>query len=220
MPPPTIVILLLMTTSFASLEGKVRRSLVRYTVPVMTRLNGPVGGPELLLELDREAPLPLHEQIESSIRDDIRSGRLAAGTRLPSSRALASGLGVSRGVVTEAYGQLAAEGYLHASQGAPVRVASAVRASAPRAPARSLLPSFSYHFHPGLPDLGGFPRDRWLRSLRAAWQRAPIGAIGYADPRGVPELREALAEYLGRVRGAATDPEHTLICTGFTQGLS
>ncbi len=129
-------------------------------------------------------------------------------------------LGVSRGVVTEAYGQLAAEGYLHTRQGAPVRVASAVRASAPRAPARSLLPSFAYHFHPGLPDLAGFPRDRWLRSLRAAWRQAPIDAIGYADPRGVPELREALAEYLGRVRGAATDPEHTMICTGFTQGLS
>ncbi len=187
----------------------------------MASSNGPVGaGPELLLRLDRDDPVALHEQIERSIRDDIRSGRLAAGSRLPSSRTLAGELGVSRGVVTEAYGQLAAEGYLHTRQGAPVRVASAVRASAPRAPARSLLPSFAYHFHPGLPDLAGFPRDRWLRSLRAAWRQAPIGAIGYADPRGVPELREALAEYLGRVRGAATDPEHTLICTGFTQGLS
>jgi GntR family transcriptional regulator/MocR family aminotransferase len=187
----------------------------------MALSNGPVGaGPELLLRLNREDPVALHEQIERSLRDDIRAGRLAAGSRLPSSRALATELGVSRGVVTEAYGQLAAEGYLHTRQGAPVRVASAVRASAPRAPARSLLPSFTYHFHPGLPDLAGFPRDRWLRSLRSAWRQAPIGAIGYADPRGVPELREALAEYLGRVRGAATDPEHTLVCTGFTQGLS
>ena len=187
----------------------------------MALSDGPVGGgPELLLSLDRDEAVALHEQIERSLRDDIRAGRLAAGARLPSSRALAGELGVSRGVVTEAYGQLAAEGYLHTRQGAPVRVASAVRASAPRAPARSLLPSFAYHFHPGLPDLAGFPRDRWLRSLRAAWRQAPIGAIGYADPRGVPELREALAEYLGRVRGAATDPEHTMICTGFTQGLS
>jgi GntR family transcriptional regulator/MocR family aminotransferase len=174
----------------------------------------------LLLRLDRDGPLALHEQIERSIRDDIRAGRLAAGSRLPSSRGLAAGLGVSRGVVTEAYEQLAAEGYLQTRQGAPVRVASAVGTSAPRAPARSLLPSFSYHFHPGLPDLAGFPRDRWLRSLRSAWREAPIGAVGYSDPRGVPALREALAEYLGRVRGAATDPEHTMICTGFTQGLS
>jgi GntR family transcriptional regulator/MocR family aminotransferase len=174
----------------------------------------------LLLRLDRDGPLALHEQIERSIRDDIRAGRLAAGSRLPSSRGLAAGLGVSRGVVTEAYEQLAAEGYLQTRQGAPVRVASAVGTSAPRAPARSLLPSFAYHFHPGLPDLAGFPRDRWLRSLRSAWREAPIGAVGYSDPRGVPALREALAEYLGRVRGAATDPEHTMICTGFTQGLS
>ena len=86
----------------------------------MASSNGPVGaGPELLLRLDRDDPLALHEQIERSIRDDIRGGRLAAGSRLPSSRALASELGVSRGVVTEAYGQLAAEGYLHTRQGAP-----------------------------------------------------------------------------------------------------
>ena len=156
----------------------------------MASSDGPVGGgPELLLGLDRGDQVALHEQIERSLRDDIRAGRLAAGARLPSSRALAVELGVSRGVVTEAYGQLAAEGYLHTRQGAPVRVASAVRASAPRAPARSLLPSFAYHFHPGLPDLAGFPRDRWLRSLRAAWRQAPMDAIGDDDPRGVPELR-------------------------------
>lgn len=187
----------------------------------MADSTGPVTpGPELLLRLDREGPLPLHEQIERSIREDIRAGRLGAGARLPSSRALATELGVSRGVVTEAYGQLTAEGYLRTSQGAPVRVAATVRASAPRAPARSLLPRFPYHFHPGLPDLAGFPRDRWLRSLRAAWREAPIDAVGYPDPRGVPELRETLGAYLGRVRGAATDPEHTLVCTGFSQALS
>jgi GntR family transcriptional regulator/MocR family aminotransferase len=140
--------------------------------------------------------------------------------RLPSTRSLSSELGVSRGVVTEAYGQLAAEGYLETRQGAPVRVARAVRGAVERVPARSLLPSFPYHFHPGMPDLAGFPRDRWLRSLRAAWRESPLGAVGYGDPRGVPELREALGEYLGRVRGAAADPEHTLICTGFMQGFS
>ncbi len=139
---------------------------------------------------------------------------------MPSTRGLAAELGVSRGVVTEAYGQLAAEGYLNTRQGAPVRVATAVRASIPRAPARSLLGSFAYHFHPGLPDLAGFPRDGWLRSLRTALRDSPHGALGYGDPRGVPELREALSDYLGRVRGTAADPEHMLICTGFTQGFS
>jgi GntR family transcriptional regulator/MocR family aminotransferase len=173
-----------------------------------------------LVELDRGAAVPLHEQIERSIRDDIRAGRLAAGARLPSTRGLAAELGISRGVVSEAYGQLAAEGYLLARQGAPTSVAHTVRAPAPRTAAPSLLPSFAYRLDPGLPDLAGFPRDRWLRSLRAAWREAPIDAVDYPDPRGVPALRETLAEYLGRVRGAAADPEQLIVCTGFTQALS
>lgn len=186
----------------------------------MTRSIGPVAIAGLLLRLDREAETPLHEQIERSVRADIRAGRLVAGTRLPSTRGLAAELGVSRGVVSEAYGQLAAEGYLLAGQGAPTRVALTVRTQAARPPARSLQPSFAYRLDPGLPDLAGFPRDRWLRSLRAAWREAPIDAVDYPDPRGVPSLREALAEYLGRVRGAAADPEHLIVCTGFSQGLS
>jgi len=181
---------------------------------------GPVTGPELLVELDRTGELPLHEQLESSLRENIRRGRLPAGTRLPSTRGLAAELGVSRGVVTEAYSQLSAEGYLETRQGATVRVARAVRAAVPRAPARSLLPSFPYHFHPGLPDLAGFPRNRWLRSLRAALAESPLDAVGYGDPRVVPQLRETLADYLGRARGTAADPENMLVCTGFMQGFS
>ncbi len=187
----------------------------------MASVSEPVGeGPGLLVAIERESDLPLHEQVERSIREDVQTGRLAAGARLPSSRTLAKELGISRGVVSEAYGQLAAEGYLLTRQGAPVRVARTVRAASPRPPAHSLLPSYAYDFRPGLPDLAGFPRDRWLRSLRAAWREAPIDAAGYPDPRGVPALREALAEYLGRVRGAAVEPEQTIVCTGFAQALS
>jgi GntR family transcriptional regulator/MocR family aminotransferase len=184
---------------------------------------GPVEegrGPNLLVEIDRSGELPLHEQLERVLRERIRSGTLSSDTQLPSTRALASELGVSRGVVTEAYGQLAAEGYLTISQGAPVRVARAVRTASPRAPARSLLESFPYHFHPGLPDLAGFPREAWLRSLRTALRESPLAATGYGDPRGVPELREALAGYLGRVRGVEADPEHMLVCTGFMQAFT
>ncbi|HWT90054.1 MAG TPA: PLP-dependent aminotransferase family protein, partial [Solirubrobacterales bacterium] len=180
---------------------------------------GPVGR-SFLIQLDREGELPLHEQIERAVRDGIREGRLAAGTRLPSTRALAAELGVSRGVVTEAYGQLAAEGYLLTRQGAPVQVSRSVRPARPREPAGSLLPSYRYRFDPGLPDLAAFPRDRWLRSLRAAWRQAPIDAVGYPDPRGVPALRQSLADYLGRVRGVAAEPEQMLICSGFSQGFS
>jgi GntR family transcriptional regulator/MocR family aminotransferase len=162
----------------------------------------------------------MYEQLEQILREAIRDGRLPAGSRLPSSRALATELGISRGVITTAYEQLAAEGYLDSRQGAPVRVAGGVRTQAPRPPAPPLEPRLAYEFTPGLPDLAGFPRDRWLRSLRAAWRESPLDAVGYGDPRGVPELREALAAYLGRVRGASPDAEHMIVCTGFRQGFS
>jgi GntR family transcriptional regulator/MocR family aminotransferase len=186
----------------------------------MTAEKGPVVGPGLLIALQRSRELPLHEQIERSLREQIRTGRLAAGSALPSTRGLAGELGVSRGVVSEAYGQLAAEGYLTMSQGAPVRVAAAVRAAPARPQATSLAQSFAYDFRPGLPDLAGFPREAWLRSLRSALRDSPLDALGYPDPRGAPELREALAGYLGRVRGADAEPEHVIVCTGFMQGLS
>ena len=186
----------------------------------MTGEKGPVAGPELLIALRRSGELPLHEQIERSLREQIRAGRLAAGSALPSTRGLATELGVSRGVVTEAYGQLAAEGYLTMSQGAPVRVAAAVRTAPARPPASTLAQSFAYDFRPGMPDLAGFPREAWLRSLRAAVRDSPLDALGYPDPRGAPALREALAGYLGRVRGADAEPEQVIVCTGFMQGLS
>jgi GntR family transcriptional regulator / MocR family aminotransferase len=182
---------------------------------------GHVTGPvDLLVSLERDGERPLYEQLERLLRDAVRDGRLEPGVRLPSSRALAVELGVSRGVVTSAYDQLVAEGYLETRQGAPVRVASGVRAQPPRPAAPSLVDHFAYDFSPGLPDLAGFPRDRWLRALRRAWRESALDAVGYGDPRGVPELRQALADYLRRVRGAAPDPEHMLICTGFRQGLS
>jgi GntR family transcriptional regulator/MocR family aminotransferase len=183
----------------------------------VAHFKGPV---DVLVELRARGDLPLYEQLERSFRGAIRDGRLQAGARLPSSRGLAAELGISRGVVTSAYDQLVAEGYLETRQGAPVRVARGVRAQPSRPPTPSLLPKFAYDFSPGLPDLAGFPRHSWLRSIRSAWRETALDAIGYADPRGVPELREALADYLGRVRGAAPDPEHLMVCTGFRQGFS
>lgn len=172
------------------------------------------------MELDRNSEQPLYEQLEHRLRAAIRDGRLAAGARLPSSRGLAAELGISRGVVTSVYDQLAAEGYLDTRQGAPVRVAQGVRAQPPRPPAPPLTPRSAYDFSPGLPDLAGFPRERWLRSLRTAWRETALDAVGYGDPRGASALRETLADYLGRVRGAAADAEHLIVCTGFRQGLA
>src|SRR5581483_7792992 len=79
--------------------------------------------PDLLIRLDRSAREPLRTQLETSLREAIRGGRLHAGERLPSSRELARELGVSRGMVQECYGQLLAEGYLTSRTGSATRVA-------------------------------------------------------------------------------------------------
>ena len=79
---------------------------------------------DVLIEVRRDSGVPLHRQIEASIRDGIRAGRLPRGTSLPPTRVLADDLGVSRGVVVEAYQQLVAEGYLTSRAGSYTRVAS------------------------------------------------------------------------------------------------
>src|ERR1700728_5288408 len=79
--------------------------------------------PGLLVRLDRAASQPLRAQLEASLREAIRGGRLRAGERLPSSRELARALGVSRGMVQDCYGQLLAEGYLTSRTGSATRVA-------------------------------------------------------------------------------------------------
>jgi GntR family transcriptional regulator / MocR family aminotransferase len=177
-------------------------------------------GPELLLRLDRTLPEPLGSQLERELREAIRSGRLGTGERLPSSRALAGELGVSRGLVLDCYQQLQAEGYLTTRTGSATRVgAGAYLEPAPPVPAAP--PSrLAIDFRPGLPDLSSFPRRDWLWALREAAREAPTDAFGYGDPRGSAALREVLAAYLRRVRAAAADPERLVICSGFAQGLN
>lgn len=180
----------------------------------------PTRDPELLLSLDSSAATPLHSQLEMELRNLVRGGRLTPGARLPSTRALASKLGVSRGVVLEAYSQLVAEGYLTASQGAPTRVATMPSSELPPLAATPGAGRRPYELDPALPDLAAFPRGVWLRSLRNALREAPFDALAPSDPRGSAELRNALMSYLGRARGAAPEPEHTLVCAGFTSAFA
>jgi GntR family transcriptional regulator / MocR family aminotransferase len=99
----------------------------------MARL-GSSSNAELLVELRRNVESgPLHHQLEQELRASIGSGRLAAGSVLPSSRALAAHLGLSRGVVVEAYEQLIAEGYLTSRHGGSTRVNPSVSIAAPHA---------------------------------------------------------------------------------------
>ncbi len=94
-------------------------------------ISGTTSGPELLVELDRAAPDPLHRQLANGLRDAIRTGRLSPHTRLPSTRVLAADLGVSRRLVVDAYSQLVAEGFLLSRHGSGTRVATVDAASAP-----------------------------------------------------------------------------------------
>jgi GntR family transcriptional regulator / MocR family aminotransferase len=176
---------------------------------------------ELLLALDRGSGAPLRLQVHDQLRAAIRDGRLGHGVRLPSTRVLARDLGVSRGVVTDAYEQLAAEGWLAPRRGAGTSVAAAaVGSPADSAPRSHSGRSLRYDFRPGAPDLASFPRAGWLAAERRALRAAPDAALGYGDPRGAPELRAALADYLGRVRGVAAGAERVVVVAGFAQGLA
>ncbi|MBZ6172520.1 PLP-dependent aminotransferase family protein [Streptomyces olivaceus] len=163
----------------------------------------------------------LRRGLTGALREAVRIGRLAPGTRLPSSRTLAADLGIARNTVADAYADLVAEGWLTARQGSGTRVADravvppADTAPRPRGPARP-----AYDLRPGTPDLASFPRAEWLKAARRALTAAPNDALGYGDPRGRPELRGALAGYLARARGVRADPERLLVCGGFAHGLT
>jgi GntR family transcriptional regulator/MocR family aminotransferase len=172
------------------------------------------------LHLDLTGPR-VRSGLESALREAVRGGRLRPGTRLPSSRALATDLGMARNTVADCYAQLVAEGWLAARQGSGTWVAE--RAPAPPATAGAPPPAAArqarYDLRTGVPDLAAFPRQAWLAAGRKALGAAPARALGYTDPRGLPELRTALAGYLARARGVAVTPDRVVVCAGFAQGL-
>jgi GntR family transcriptional regulator/MocR family aminotransferase len=178
------------------------------------------AGIELLVRLDRASATPLRVQLEHQLRDAVRSGKLRPGAPLPATRALAAELAVARNVVTDAYSQMIAEGYFVARQGAATRVAElAERPQA--APRRSPdAPAWRFDLRPGAPDVTLFPRRAWANALAQALRDAPDVRFDYGDPRGAPELRHALADYLGRVRGVAAHPGSIVVTSGVAQGLA
>ncbi|MEU1286538.1 PLP-dependent aminotransferase family protein [Kitasatospora sp. NPDC005856] len=186
-------------------------------------------GGDLHLDLTerRAAGAGLRAALEDALREAVQDGRLAPGTRLPSSRALGEDLGIARNTVVEAYGQLTAEGWLSSRQGSGTTVARRAvpeppqgrRPAAPTAPTAPRRPTARYDLMSGRPDLSLFPRTAWLAAARRVLATAPHEALDYGSPLGRIELRQALTHYLARVRGVRTDPDHLLVCTGVTQGL-
>jgi GntR family transcriptional regulator / MocR family aminotransferase len=198
----------------------------------------------ILLDL-RKTNGPLYRRVYHALKSTIREGRLAAEARLPSTRALAADLRVSRNTVMLAYEQLLAEGYVVSRNRATASVASTLPMSAapsssrpkpgslpplsayarrlttllgtpPTRPSRSDL---RYDFRYGEPSIDEFPREIWRRLLAARARRPARDAFGYADPAGHAPLRAALAEYLKRARGVVCEPDQIVITSGSQQGF-
>nr|BEK70321.1 PLP-dependent aminotransferase family protein [Kitasatospora purpeofusca] len=178
---------------------------------------GPTGAD---LHLDLPATGSRRSALMDALREAIRSGRLAPGTRLPPYRALAADLGIARNTAADAYAELVAEGWLTARQGSGTTVAERAEPVPPTRARRSSRPPRPAHdLRQGQPDAAAFPRTAWLAAGRRALTAAPNEAFGPGDPQGRRELREALADYLARARGVRTDPDRIVVCSGFAHAL-
>ena len=177
------------------------------------------------------------------LREAIANGSLRPGERLPSTRALATSLGVARGTVVEVFAQLAAEGYLNPKVGAGTCVASTMSdrqfvlspaASVslndlePRLPeaaarltdvARSLVPQSPAPFAIAVPGAGIAPDNAWRRLGNRIRATPDGGPIGYCSSLGLNELRSAIAAYVRRARGVRCEMDNIIITSGTQQGL-
>jgi GntR family transcriptional regulator / MocR family aminotransferase len=170
------------------------------------------------LSLDRNGG-DLSGQIYRSLRDRILLGQLPAGHKLLSTRALAASLGVARSTAVEAYDRLRSEGYIEASAGVATRVAALERMRpehqrddcAPVEGKKSDQPSYRGLFRPGVPDVSDFPHAAWSRHLAARSRSLRIHHLGYENPTGIRELREAILEHISATRGVIAEPEQVMI---------
>lgn len=199
------------------------------------------GADFLQLDLNRAPTGRLAEWLAEELRSAIGDGRLPVGARLPATRVLADELGISRGSVTEAYRRLAEDGQVSGRgragtvvqaapvgigvepdhTAAPVRVVGQPRFAEPDTTAfeQLRLAPARYDLTPGTPDLASFPRTAWLRAERAVLADAEPSDFGYADPRGTPTLRRAVAGWLARNRGIRANPDDLIVVSGVAQAL-
>jgi GntR family transcriptional regulator / MocR family aminotransferase len=199
------------------------------------------------LGLDPSASMPLYRQLYSALRAAILAGRLKAGARLPSTRALAAEFGISRNTVMNAYAQLLAEGYVEGEVGSGTYVARTLpddllhaRVSATHVPQQTQagrmlsrrgallgatrvptprFPGELKAFRPGVPALDAFPYELWARLVARRWRRPQRSLLGYGDPAGYRPLREAIATYLGEARAVRCDAEQVIVVAGSQQAL-
>ncbi len=195
---------------------------------------GPIFG------VDRRREVPLHAQIYAGYRDAILDGRLQPGQRLPSSRALAGDLGVSRIVCVAAYQQLTAEGLLAGKVGAGSFVSTAALHARPavtppipaRRPGPRRLPRERFlpvpepwlacwgAFRIGQTAVAEFPAELWSRLVVRCVRRQPRRQMSYGDPMGHAPLRDAIADHLRTARSVRCTPDQIMIVSGSQQALA
>src|SRR5690349_5717112 len=203
-----------------------------------------------MVRLNRAAAEPLHQQLYRQIRDELVSGSFnGSSSRLPSSRALAADLGVSRLTVNLAFDKLHAEGYLRSKIGSGTFVADPLpetflstrrpiverlAESPPRLsnrvrdlPDKRSGKEFDFGiagppgvtFVPAVAALDEFPMEIWERLRAQVLSRKGAHLLQYASSRGDPDLRKALATYLCDHRGARCHPDQTIITAGTQQAM-
>lgn len=197
-----------------------------------------------LIAIDRKAPKPFHTQIYDAYRSAVIDGSLRPGQRIPSSRELASELGLSREPVINAYAQLLAEGYLESRVGSGTRISKALpdRFSSTRPAARlavtsvaarkvarriSGLPQFERPawmrghgaFTVGQIAADHFPNDIWWKLVARHSRNLNPATLDYGDPMGSKRLRELLATYLRTARSVRCDSQQIIIVSGSQQAI-
>jgi GntR family transcriptional regulator/MocR family aminotransferase len=195
------------------------------------------------VEINSSNEGPLHRRLYSSVKHAILDGRLRPGARLPSTRIIASDLRISRTTVLNAFDQLAAEGYLEGKVGSGTRVAwcvpgdlakksahrshlrvvhtkpmVAVRAHLPRDTDLSFLRTAPRPLRPGQPEVSLFPLELWSRLAAKHWRRA-VRDPEHIDSLGYRPLRQAICDYIGRLRGVRCEADQVLITCGAQQAL-
>jgi GntR family transcriptional regulator / MocR family aminotransferase len=186
----------------------------------------------LHVDIDRAAGGPLHQQIGDGLRRAILDGRLRPGRRIPSTRTLATELGVSRFPVLAAYDQLLHEGYLQGRAGSGTYVsaelpddlmrpatATVSNADRRRSALRARDEGGLKPFRVSLPALDQFPRRQWGRLVARHAHALPEAQMAYGDPAGVASLRVAIAEHLRAARGVRCEAEQILIVPGSQAAL-
>lgn len=176
---------------------------------------------ELLISLDGHSRKPLYEQIYSFIKEEILQGRMAAGERLPSSRALARQVAVSRSTVDLAYAQLTSEGYLVSLPCKGYFVGDVTELyhlagmqEEGQARKRSLRKTYRYDFELSGIDRDGFPLNAWRKISRNILAEENPALFRLGDPQGEWELRETIASYLHHARGVNCQPDQIVMGAG------